>query len=373
MENFTTTSKIPSQRDMRAKFTGHFYVLAGLDASIVLGSLNAKIVGARIGPKQPFDLGFEDDQAARPDHPASYALTRDSVVEPGAALKDAIRQVIADDSTSAQATFPASTKPRFARLCALTLAAALLLPPAPSQAIAPLLLVMLKQLAQDAAKSMLKDMLLSQLNGMGCKGMALAHALQGMTLRGALSGAAGSVLPPMGMGVPMGMGIGNGMPAGLPPEMAAKMGELIPGMGQMPTGMALDADQMAAMARMQQAMSKPLSPRETLASIDALTELGFLPKPIQAELKECMLLIPAAVQALGMGMGMLQPMIPQLRQARAELHALPVAEQDEVAAALAQDLQSFSADERKALADFLDSGFFPKRVADGVKARLSAK
>ncbi len=299
----------------------------------------------------------------------------------------------------AQPTITASMKPRFARLCALTLAAALLLPPVPSHAIAPLLLVMLKQMVQDAAKSMLKDMLLSQLNGMGCKGMALANALQGMTLRGVLRGVAGSVPPPMGM--PMGLPMGMGMPAGLPPEMAAKMGSLVPGLGQMPAGMALDPEQMAAMARMQQAMSQPLSPRETLASIDALTELGFLPKPIQAELKECMLLIPAAAQALGMGMGMLQPMIPQLRQARAELHALPVAEQDEVAAALAQDLSLLSIEERpqaddirrpppegvrntwggpalvsherKALADFLDSGFFPKRVADGVKERMAAR
>ena len=260
-----------------------------------------------------------------------------------------------------------ASKLRLTRLCALTLAAALLLPPAPSHAIAPLLLVMLKQLAQDAAKSMLKDMLLSQLNGMGCKGMALANALQGMTLRGVLRGVAGSALPPMGM--PMGMG----MPAGLPPEMAAKMGSLVPGLGQLPPGMALDPEQMAAMAGLQQAMSQPLSPRETLASIDALTELGFLPRPVQAELKECMLLIPGAAQALGMGMSMLQPMIPQLRQARAELHALPVAEQDEVAAALAQDLSSLSIEERKALADFLDSGFFPKRVADGVKAHMAAR
>ena len=36
---------------------------------------------------------------------------------------------------------------------------------------------MLKQLAQDAAKSMLKDRLLSQLNGLGCKGKALADYL----------------------------------------------------------------------------------------------------------------------------------------------------------------------------------------------------
>ena len=265
------------------------------------------------------------------------------------------------------------------RFGAMTLAAALLLPPAPSHAIAPLLLVMLKQLAQDAAKSMLKDMLLSQLNGMGCKGMALANALQGMTLRGALRGVEGSALPPMGMpmgmlmGMPMGMPMGMGVPAGLPPEMAAKMGSLMPGLGQLPAGMALDPEQMAAMARMQQAMSQPLSPRETLASIDALTELGFLPKPVQAELKECMLLIPGATQALGMGMGMLQQMIPQLREARAELHALPIAEQDEVDAAMAQDLSSLSIEERKALADFLDSGFFPKRVADGVKARMAAR
>jgi hypothetical protein len=250
---------------------------------------------------------------------------------------------------------------RVGRFGAVALAAGMAFAPAPSEAIAPLLLVMLKQIAQDAAKSVLKDMLLSQLNGMGCKGMALANALQGTTLRGALGGVAGSVLPPM-TALPTGMGMGMAVP----PEMAAKMGSLMP-------GMALEPEQMAAMARMQQAMSQPLSPRETLASIDALTELGFLPQPIQAELKECMLLIPAAAQALGMGMGMLQPMIPQLRQARAELHALPLAEQDEVAAALAQDLSSLSPDERKALADYLDSGFFPKRVAEGVKARLSAR
>ena len=100
VDSFTTTSKMPSKRDMRAKITGQFYVLAGLDASFVFGTLNAKIVEARIGPKQSFDLGFEDDQAARPDYAASYELTLDRVVEPGAALKDAIKKVIADDSTS---------------------------------------------------------------------------------------------------------------------------------------------------------------------------------------------------------------------------------------------------------------------------------
>ncbi len=100
LDDFKTTSKIPSKRDMRAKISGQFYVLAGLDASFLFGSLNAKIVEARIGPKQSFDLGFEEDQAARPDYAASYGLRLEGIVEPGAALKSAIKKVIADDSTS---------------------------------------------------------------------------------------------------------------------------------------------------------------------------------------------------------------------------------------------------------------------------------
>ena len=100
LDDFKTTSKIPSKNDMRANISGQFYVLAGLDASFLFGTLNAKIVEARIGPKQSFDLGFEDDQAARPDYAASYDLRLEGIVEPGAALKSAIKKVIADDSTS---------------------------------------------------------------------------------------------------------------------------------------------------------------------------------------------------------------------------------------------------------------------------------
>ena len=100
LDDFKSTSKIPSKTDMRANISGQFYVLAGLDASFLFGTLNAKIVEARIGPKQFFDLGFEDDQAARPDYAASYHLRLEGIVEPGAALKDAIKKVIADDSTS---------------------------------------------------------------------------------------------------------------------------------------------------------------------------------------------------------------------------------------------------------------------------------
>ena len=285
---------------------------------------------------------------------------------------------------------------RVARFGALFLAGAMALAPAPSEAIAPLLLVVLRQIAQDAAKSMLKDMLLSSLRDTGCKGMALADALEGFNLRSAASGAGrmlGGGMPalPAGMAMPnlagamgggpklpagLGMAMGGGLPQGIPADVAAKMGSMFPGvsgMGQLPAGMALDPDQMAALASMQQAMSEPLSPPETLAAIDTLLELGFLPKAMHAELKQCMLLVPAAAQALGMGMGMLKPMIPQLRQAREELHALPVAEQDEVAAALAQDLKALPADERTAAIEYFDSGFFPKRVSEGVKARLAGR
>ena len=99
----------------------------------------------------------------------------------------------------------------------------------------------------------------------------------------------------------------------------ARMRSMMPGGGQLPAGTGIDPEQLS---RMMQAMSRPLSPPETLAVIDEMAEIGFLPKAMQSELKECMVLLPAAAPALGMGMGMLKPMLPQLRQARDQLHAL---------------------------------------------------
>ena len=272
------------------------------------------------------------------------------------------------------------------RLFTLGLATALAAVPAPGEAIAPALLFMVKQIAQQAATSMIKDALFSSLSGMGCKGIALSNALQAFDLRG--GGGAGALMGgmpkmPAGMTMPnipgmpgipgmptlpgaSSMALG-GMPAGasMPPEMAAAMAKLMPNAGQLPPGMAIDP---AMMAQVQQMMSQPpLSPPETLATIDELFELGFLPKAMQSELKECMVLLPAAIPALGMGMGMLKPMIPQLRQARAELHALSPAEQDEIGAELAQQLKALPADQRAALVEHLDSGFFPPRVAQAAK------
>ena len=292
---------------------------------------------------------------------------------------------------------------RAARFGVLTLAVAVAWAPAPSEAIAPALLLLVKQAVKQAATTMIKDALLSSLSGMGCKGIALANALEAFDLRSAAGGTGGMLgglpkmppgmtmpnLPagmsmpslPAGMGLPQlpgGMAMPNlpgamglpGMPLGIPADVAAKMRAMVPNAGQLPPGLALDPDQMAMMAQMQQAMSQPLSPPETLATIDELFELGFLPKAIQAELKECMVVLPATIPALGMGLGMLKPMIPQLRQARAELHALPPAEQDEIAAILLQEIKLLPADQRAALMEHLESGFFPPRVSAGVKVGL---
>jgi hypothetical protein len=107
-----------------------------------------------------------------------------------------------------------------------------------------------------------------------------------------------------------------------------------------------------------------------VATIDEMTALGFFPKAMQAEFKECLVLVPASVPAVGMAMGMMKPMIPQLRQAREQMHALSPAEQDEVAAALAQEVQPMPTAQRTVFLEHLDSGFFPARIAAAVKRKL---
>ena len=292
------------------------------------------------------------------------------------------------------------------RAAALTLACSLAFAPAPSAAIAPVLLLMVKQIVKDAAQSMLKDLVLSTLNGMGCKGIALANALEALDLRkGAGGGGAGGMMGLLGggglaklpgsgavRGLPPGMSM-PGLPAGMPQmppgmaiagmpggfpgmglgaagseEMMARMRSMMPAGGQLPAGTGVDPEQLA---RMMQAMSQPLSPPETLAVMDEMAEIGFLTKAMQAELRECMVLLPTAAPALGMGMGMLRPMLPQLRQAREQLHALSPAEQDELVDALAPEMKALGADERKTFLEFLDGGFFPKRVAEGLRKELA--
>lgn len=96
VNEFKTKSKMPRLDGMHAKVSGQFYVVAGLDAVILGGIGNAQLVEGRIGPKQSFDLAFEEDQASRTDYAASYDLKLEGVVEPGDALKEAIKAVIDD-------------------------------------------------------------------------------------------------------------------------------------------------------------------------------------------------------------------------------------------------------------------------------------
>ena len=254
-------------------------------------------------------------------------------------------------------------KHRFAR----ALIGAALLAPAASHALAPAVLFMVKQIVQQTATSMLKDALLSGLSGMGCKGIALSNAIQAVDLRkGGGAALAGMAMP----NLPLPMSSPFSMP-NLSPDMTAALAARMPGMGDLPAGMSMAPEQAAMMARMQQAMSQPLSAPETVAVIDELFALGFLPKPIQAELKECLVLVPASVPALGMAMGMMKPIVPQLRRARDELHALSPAEQDEVAAALAKEVRPLPADQRAAFVEHIDAGFFPPRIATAVKRELN--
>ena len=60
-----------------------------------------------------------------------------------------------------------------------------------------------------------------------------------------------------------------------------------------------------------------------------------------------------------------------MRLARAQLHALSPEEQDEVAATMAAEMQSASAEDRKLMLENLEGGFFPPGVVAGVKAKLA--
>ena len=93
---------------------------------------------------------------------------------------------------------------------------------------------------------------------------------------------------------------------------------------------------------------------------------------VDAEIKECMVVLPQTAAAIGMGMAMLKPVIPQMRQGREMMRAASPEEQDEMIATMVDQFQSLSGNERKSAFEMLDSGFFPPRVSEGVKARLAS-
>ena len=274
----------------------------------------------------------------------------------------------------------------------------------PSLAVAPVIALLGKQLLQDMVMSTAKSMLMEQLTGLGCKGTALANAIGSFGsfkggASGLLGGMSGGAAALSGMsGLPTGMpgmpglpglpgmggiagvtGIG-GMPgvsgisgmtgasglsamSGLPPEIAAQMARLMPGGGP-------DAGQSAEIADLQKMMGAPLSPLETVRTIDEMGELGLLSAATSVELKECMLLLPQTVPMMGMAMGMMKPMLPQLRDARAEMQALSPLEQDELAAMLAQELDTMPTADRKRMLTELGSGLFPPRVVESLTRRF---
>jgi hypothetical protein len=219
-------------------------------------------------------------------------------------------------------------------------------------ALAPAIAALIKQVVQQAVTSSVKDMLIGSLRDMGCKGIALGNALTALDARG------GGAAALRGMAGMQGMQPMAGMPN------IANM---------LPPGTALPPEQAAMLAQLQGAMAQPLTPAQTLVAMDDMVELGLLPRPVQAEMKECMTLLPQTAPALGAAMGMLQPMLPQLREARDQMRALSPAEQDEFAATMAQELKAVPADERQQFMEQLDAGFFPPAVAAGVKARLGVK
>jgi hypothetical protein len=265
-----------------------------------------------------------------------------------------------------------------------TLAITLALASAPSQAIAPIIALFAKQMLKDMVTTTAKSMLLDSLNGMGCKGQALANAITSVGNVGAGRGMpAGMALPAMPTmpGAPVMPALSGGLPVmpgmgTLPPvspDMAAMMARMMPG-GAMPAGMGLDAEQAAMLARLQGGgMGAPLAPAETLATIDEMSDLGMLSPAMNTELKECMVLLPHAAPAMGMAMGMMKPMLPQFRDAREQMRALSPEEQDELAASLGQELDKAPVKDRKAMLGEIGGGLFPPRVVQTLNQRYGVK
>ena len=275
-------------------------------------------------------------------------------------------------------------KPPFVRAALTALAITLALPAPPSHALAPIVAMLGKKLLQDMLTSTLKGMLFNSLGDLGCKGTALANGIRSLSsFKGAGAGALSGMfaMPSLATmpnlrglpGVAPGAGIAGmtgmaGMPnmAGMPPEIAAMMSRMMPGGG-------LDAEQTELLAGLKDSMGTPLSPQETLATIDEMGELGLLAPAMASELKECLLVLPQAAQALGMGMGMMKTMLPQFREARDEMRRLSPVEQDELAAVLALELDQAPQADRKLMLAELRGGLFPPRVVDALSKRYGVR
>ncbi|HET7424112.1 MAG TPA: Ig-like domain-containing protein [Gemmatimonadales bacterium] len=112
----TVKAQFPSEHGKQIKISAQLYAVAGLDLEFFAGALNAEILEARVGPEQAFDLAIEEDQIARTDYASSYDLKLKGVVEPGEALKEAIKRVVNLDaakvSFKAEVATPLSESPK---------------------------------------------------------------------------------------------------------------------------------------------------------------------------------------------------------------------------------------------------------------------
>ncbi|MGH8265111.1 MAG: PKD domain-containing protein [Steroidobacteraceae bacterium] len=77
----------------KATVTVQIYAMVGLDALFLLTE-TAHILEARLGPKQKFELAFEDDQAQNTSDASKYDLNLEGTIEAGSALKAAIKKLM---------------------------------------------------------------------------------------------------------------------------------------------------------------------------------------------------------------------------------------------------------------------------------------
>ena len=234
----------------------------------------------------------------------------------------------------------------------------------PTHGALPIVAGLGKQLVKDMLIDGVKSLLVGSLANSGCKGAAIASMVSGNPVR-TLAGTVGAGAL---------TGVAPGLPSG-----AIDMSQLTSSMqqqmrsGAMPTLSAEQASHMnSALAALQQAMAQPLSPAETKGVFDELGSLGVLPPAMHAEVRDCMALAgPAAAEGMGVSAAMMKNMVlPQLREARAQLANLSPDERNRLATEIAQAIKEAPPEDRKAFQDGFGAGFFPPDVVEAVKAQL---
>ena len=109
IDDFKLTKEVPTLNGMHVTLDGQVFALAGIDAVFLLGVANAEIVEARVGPKQEFELATADTQAKNAGMASNYKLSLDGVIQPGKALKDALKKLIDDSTVTLNFSIPFST------------------------------------------------------------------------------------------------------------------------------------------------------------------------------------------------------------------------------------------------------------------------